>query len=96
MIEEIIERWKVRKAIKKIKFPKIKRIYAHTVDAKDCQVHPEAQKALNKRKIANEVLDNIVTIDAVLNGIPVIKIKMKSGLIVARPRKLKSKYTVEM
>ncbi len=49
----------------------------------------------NLNVIVKDVLDNIETIDGVLNNIPVIKIDLKPVAITARTRKLKSKYKLE-
>jgi len=42
-----------------------------------------------KKSIAKEALDNIETVDAILDDIPVIFLKLKKIKIKARKRKLK-------
>lgn len=76
-------------------FPKVSRVYPSVVDADSVTIHPDAQKALDKRRVANEALDNIDALEDILYDIPKINIKMETFQVKARKRKLKSKYKVE-
>lgn len=45
--------------------------------------------------VVKDVLDNMETINGVLNNIPVIKINLKTVVVKAKTRKLKSEYTLD-